>query len=300
MLDEEGEPGLTARVRHDYYVTLTDALFRLQGGFYREVRKVFGAGVGLGTHHTWTGEGSTYDLRAGCFDYFALTKNMSAGFVDTYWYDARMAAYTYPLASSLGKAEHGGKAFSNCYNWGQTTRREQAFQTRLMALHRVDWFAMNWGDECEWPNCYPMGKNWQGQVDAAARLAQVSAFLDGAQNRPGIAVWHGWEGVVRVNEGGLAHYWKTFLTNTAWTFQERNIPFDFISSEMLAEGTVEREPDRGGAPRARDGVPAWASYRDRGDGLRVHDAAGPVGEARRVRGGRRERGLRRPSAVLHD
>lgn len=243
MLDEEGEPGLTARVRHGYYATLTDALFRLQEGFFREVKRAFGGDVGLGTHHTWTGEGSTYDLRAGCFDYFTLTKNMSAGYVDTYWYDARMAAYTYPLASSLGKAEHGGKAFSNCYNWGQTTRREQAFQTRLMALHRVDWFAMNWGDECEWPNCYPMGRNWQGQVDAAARLAQVSAFLGGAQNRPAIAVWHGWEGVARVNEGGLAHYWKTFLTNTAWVLQERTIPFDFTSSEMLAEGRVERCAD---------------------------------------------------------
>jgi hypothetical protein len=242
MLDEEGEPGLTARVRHGYYATLTDALFRLQGGFFREVKQAFGDDVGLGTHHTWTGEGSTYDLRAGCFDYFTLTKNMGAGFVDTYWYDARMAAYTYPLASSLGKAEHGGKAFSNCYNWGQTTRREQAFQTRLMALHRVDWFAMNWGDECEWPNCYPLGKNWQGQVDAASRLAQVSTFLAGAGNRPGIAIWHGWEGVVRVNEGGLAHYWKTYLTNTAWTLQERNVAFDFTSSEMLAEGRIEQAP----------------------------------------------------------
>lgn len=259
MLDEEGEPGRTAQVRHDYYAALTEALFRLQGGFNREVRRAYGDEAGLGTHHTWTGEGSTYDLRAGCFDYFELTKNMSAGFVDTYWYDARMAAYTYPLASSLGKAEHGGRAFSNCYNWGQTSRREQAFQTRLMALHRVDWFAMNWGDECEWPNCYPMGRNWQGQVDAAARLAQVSAFLDGAQSRPDVAVWHGWEGVARVNDGTLAHYWKTFLTNTAWTFQERNLPFDFVSSEILVAGTIEATPrgaSSGGAPNGTIG-PVW-------------------------------------------
>ena len=295
MLDEEGEPGLTARVRHDYYATLTDALFRLQGGFFRDVKKAFGDDVGLGTHHTWTGEGSTYDLRAGCFDYFTLTKNMGAGFVDTYWYDARMAAYTYPLASSLGKAEHGGKAFSNCYNWGQTTRREQAFQTRLMALHRVDWFAMNWGDECEWPNCYPMGKNWQGQVDAASRLDQVSAFLAGAQNRPGIAIWHGWEGVVRVNEGGLAHFWKTFLTNTAWTLQERNIAFDFTSSEMLAEGRVESIPGGGACLRTRMGSYATVVM---GYACMVPDAT--WARLREFAAAGRERDLRRSAAGLHD
>ncbi|MCC7264990.1 MAG: hypothetical protein IT369_20935 [Candidatus Latescibacteria bacterium] len=237
LLDEEGDPAATAQVRHDYYATMTEALRGLQQRFNERARACFGPQIGLGTHHTWTGEGTSWDFRAGCFDYFTLTQHMSAGFVDGYWWDPRMVAYTLNLASSLGKAYHQGLAFSNCYNWG-TTRREQDFQTRLMALHRVDWFAMNYGDQCEQPNCYPLGRQWQGQVDGASRLAQVSAFLAGAQNRPDTAIWHGWEGIARLNDSSLALYWKAFAINTSHLFQERNLPFDFTSSELLQEGQV--------------------------------------------------------------
>lgn len=237
LLDEEGDPAATAQVRHDYYATMTEALRGLQQRFNDRARACFGPQIGLGTHHTWTGEGASWDFRAGCFDYFTLTQHMSAGFVDGYWWDPRMVAYTLQLASSLGKAYHQGLAFSNCYNWG-TTRREQDFQTRLMALHRVDWFAMNYGDQCEQPNCYPLGRQWQGQVDGASRLTQVSAFLAGAQNHPDTAIWHGWEGTARLNDSSLALYWKTFAINTSFLFQERNLPFDFTSSALLIEGEI--------------------------------------------------------------
>ena len=236
-LDEEDGASRTALVRHDYYATMTESLRRLQGGFFARARAAYGQNIALGTHHTWTGEGASWDFRAGCFDYFALTENMTAGFVDGYWWDPRMVAYTLPLAASLGKACHDGRAFSNCYNWG-TTRREQDFHTRLMALHRVDWFAMNYGDVCEQPNCYPLGRQWQGQVDGAARLAQVGQYLGSARCRPEVAIWHGWEGIARLNDPAMAQFWKAYVTNTSFVFQEQNLPFDFISSEILAAGQV--------------------------------------------------------------
>jgi hypothetical protein len=238
LLDEEHDPKRTTQVRHDYYVTMTEALRGLQSRYNAKIKAYFGEDVGLGSHHTWTGEGNAWDLRAGCYDYFKLTQHMSAGYVDTFWWDPRMESYTYSLATSLGKAYHGGKAVTNTYNWGITTRREQAFHTRLMSMYRMGWFSMHYGDECGMPNVFPLGKNWQGQVDALARLKQVDDLLEGAQNQPDVAIWHGWEGVARINDGGLALYWKACLENTAWSFQERNLPFDFVSSELLIEGSL--------------------------------------------------------------
>ena len=237
LLDEEHDPVRTARVRHDYYATMTQALYKLQSEFYSQAKECFGNDIGLASHHTWLGEGGIGDFPAGVFDYFTLTKYMTAGYVDSCWWDDRSVVYTLVLANSLGKAYHNGKSFSNCYNWG-TTRREQDFQTRLMALYRVDWFAMNYGDICEGPNCYPSGRQWQGQVDGVARLNHVNEFFAGSQNRPDVAIWHGWEGVARMNDVPMSHFWKSFVMNSAFVFQEHNIPFDFVSSEILEEGEI--------------------------------------------------------------
>lgn len=237
LLDECGMNANSARVRLDYYQTLNEGVFQAQNHFITKACELFGNDLLLGTHHTWRGEGSNHDYRAGAVDYFRLNDNMDAGYTDCCWWDMGSVYYAYVLASSLGRLTSSGEAECNTWHWKPTNTQAQ-YHARLMSLMDVTWFNIWYGDNAD--TCqYPAHYTWAKTLTSMRQHRADQLLIGAARPVVEIAIWHGWEGVCALNRADVASAHKAFYINTSEALCERNIPFDFIDSRLLENSAVE-------------------------------------------------------------
>ncbi|HEY3376352.1 MAG TPA: hypothetical protein VGL77_02560 [Armatimonadota bacterium] len=236
LLDAPGVAPEAVQVRLDYYRTLNDGVFQAQRQMIATAHALFGDELLLGTHHTWQGEGGINDYRAGAVDYFRLNENMDAGYTDSWWWDDGSVNYTFALAGSLGRLTPSGCA--ECNTWdAKPTNALVAYYTRLMALMRVNWFNIWYGedaDTCRYPDHY----TWAASNACMRRNQRLLESLGAARPLVDVAIWHGWEGVMALNRAEWASAHKAFCLNTATALLQRNIAFDFVDSSLLADATV--------------------------------------------------------------
>jgi hypothetical protein len=69
----------------------------------------------------------------------------------------------------------------------------------------------------------------------------VQNALHGMEPVVEIAVWHGWEGIAGMNDSRLANAHKTCTMTLSTLTIQRNIPFDFIDSRVIASATIDGE-----------------------------------------------------------
>ena len=237
LLDEPGTGIDAVRVRLDYYRTLNEGLFQAQRDVIAMARQFFGEDLLLGTHHTWQGEGNINDYRAGAVDYFRLNQNMDAGYTDCCWWDPFSVAYSYTLASALGRLAPSGASEVNTWHFKPTNSLVE-YNARLMTLMNIGWFNIWYGemsDTCLYPSHY----TWATTVREARRHREAQRLIGEARPVVEMAMLHGWESVAGINRANIAGAHKTFCLNTAKLFVDRNIPFDWVDTELLAEGKVE-------------------------------------------------------------
>lgn len=236
LLDEPGLSIKSVKVRLDYYRTLNEGVAQAQEHVCTRAKSIFGIDCLLGTHHTWQGEGGINDYRAGAVDYFRLNDNMDAGYTDCSWWDPTSVAYSYTLASSLGRLTPSGVAEVNTWHYKPTVasiRRNVA----LMSLMNITWFNIWFGRDrdCVMQQGH---STWGETVAATARHRQAQAFIADRTPVVDVAVWHGWEGVCAWNKPDLANAHKTCCMNTSELFINRSIAMDFIDSRLLAESSI--------------------------------------------------------------
>lgn len=239
LLDEPGTSAEAVRVRLDYYRTLNEGLFRAQRDVIAMARQFFGEDLLLGTHHTWQGEGGINDSRAGAVDYFRLNQNMDSGYTDCCWWDTYSVAYAYTLGSSLGRLSPSGATEVNTWHFKPSNALVE-YNARLMTLMNVSWFNIWYGemsDTCLYPSHY----TWKTTVREARRHREAQRLIGGARPVVEMAMLHGWETVAAINRANIAGAHKTFCLNTAELLVDRSIPFDWVDTQLLAEGTVEAD-----------------------------------------------------------
>ncbi|MDR1305396.1 MAG: hypothetical protein LBK76_09270 [Verrucomicrobiales bacterium] len=236
LLDSPRVDAETLTVRLHYYETLNEGLFEAQRRLFQKARELWGADLLLGTHHTWHGEGSQTDYRAGAVDYFRLNDNMDAGYTDCCWWDPPSVSYAYTLASSLARLTASGEAEVNTWH-SKPTNSLTAYNARLMTLFDITWFNIWYGAAAD-TALFPAHYTWEETVSAMRRHRELARRLGRAVPSAEVAVWHGWEGVCAVNRNRVAGAHKSFCLNTAHLFMHRNVAFDWVDSRLLADATV--------------------------------------------------------------
>lgn len=237
MLDYEVKG--CGKARYDYYLTLRNVLFDAQKHFVDKAREIFGRDIASGIHHTWTGEGCSNDLTAGCIDYFYLAKNLTGGFTDGGFSDEPALIYTYQLARSLGKTSRSQEAYSNCWDFCPTPEKIRFF-IRLMAMWNLNWIGHAYGHGVGFGPGYPFHYTWEEFKQATKRLKEVKKFIGTAKSSPGIAIYHSWESLAGINTP-FTHLHKTGLINLTYQLVKENIPFDFIGAEQLSGAMLKEE-----------------------------------------------------------
>lgn len=236
LLDEEGVTPESAKVRMDYYDTLNAGVVEAQAHMIAHAKALFGDDLLLGTHHTWQGEGGINDYRAGAVDYFQLNDQMDAGYTDCCWWDPGSVCYAYTLGSSLGRLTPSGEAEVNTWD-SKPSNSLVEYNARLITLMDITWFNIWYGratDTCLYPDHY----TWDVALSETRRHRRAAQLLNKAKPVVDIAVLHGWETVTAVNRADIAGAHKTFCINLSRLFVERSVPFDWVDSRLLAEGTV--------------------------------------------------------------
>ena len=236
LLDEPETSPEAMEVRLDYYRTLNEGVYEAQRRLVEKARELFGPDLLFGTHHTWMGEGTANDYRAGAGDYFRLNQNMDAGYTDNCWWDDGSVCYTYVLASSLGRLTPSGAAECNTWHWTPTNALVD-YYSRFMSLMRINWFNIFCGD-CTDMVKYPDHYTWDRATECMRRNRRFLQLLGEARPVADVAVWHGWEGAMAINRAEWASAHKAFLINTSEQFVHRNLAFDFVDSDLLAQANV--------------------------------------------------------------
>lgn len=237
LLDEPGLSPEGVKVRLDYYRTLNEGLFQAQKQVCDLSKAKCGPDAILGTHHTWVGEGGIGDFRAGAVDYFRLNENMDAGYTDGVWWFDGCIDYIYALASSLGRMTPSGSAEVNTWHWKPTIGATE-HAARLMALMRINWFNIWFGDSSD-TSKYPEHYSYEVCTEAMRTLKGYLAELESCRPVVDVAVWHGWEGVMAVNSQEWTFGLKNFQIFGSEALARRNIPFDFVDSELLKDARAE-------------------------------------------------------------
>lgn len=236
LLDAPGLAPEAVKVRLDYYRTLNETLFEAQADLIAAARAAFGPDILLGNHHTWQGEGGINDYRAGAVDYFRLNDGMDAGYTDCWWWDPASVAYSYVLGSSLGRLTASGQAECNTWHAKPTIASTQ-WNARLMALMRITWFNIWYGDDGD-TTMFPAHYAWPAQVEGMRRLKDWQRLLGAAAPVVDIAVLHDWQGVCGTNLAHAANLHKAFCMNLSLRAQG-GTAFDFIDARLLAASAVE-------------------------------------------------------------
>lgn len=237
LLDEPGLSPEGVKVRLDYYRTLNEGLFQAQKHVCDLAKAKSGPGAILGTHHTWVGEGGIHDYRTGAVDYFRLNENMDAGYTDGVWWFDGCIDYVYALGSSLGRMTPSGAAEVNTWHWKPTIGATE-HAARLMALMRINWFNIWFGDSSD-TSKYPEHYTYGVCTEAMRALKGFLAELEPCRPVVDVAVWHGWEGVMAVNTPEWTWGLKNFQIFGSEALARRNIAFDFVDSELLKDARVE-------------------------------------------------------------
>ena len=237
LLDEPRLTPEAVKVKLDYYRTLNEGLFQAQKQLCELVRVTCGTQAILGTHHTWVGEGGIGDFRAGAVDYFRLNENMDAGYTDGVWWFDGCIDYVYALAASLGRLTPSGAAEVNTWHWKPTIAATE-HAARLMALMRINWFNIWFGDSSDTAK-YPEHYTYAACTAAMRTLKSYLAELESCRPAVDVAIWHGWEGVMAVNSQEWTFGLKNFQLFGSEALARRNIAFDFVDSELLKDARVE-------------------------------------------------------------
>lgn len=237
LLDAPGLAPEAVKVRLDYYRTLNETLCAAQADLIAAARAAFGPDILLGNHHTWQGEGGINDYRAGAVDYFRLNDHMDAGYTDCWWWDAASVAYAYILGSSLGRLTPSGQAECNTWHAKPTIANTQ-WNARLMALMRITWFNIWYGDDAD-TAMFPAHYAWSAQVEGMRRLQDWQRLLGAARPVVDIAVLHDWQGVCGTNLAHAANLHKAFCLNLSLRAQGCSTAFDFIDARLLAASAVD-------------------------------------------------------------
>ncbi|MBU4366547.1 MAG: hypothetical protein KKF10_05390 [Verrucomicrobia bacterium] len=243
------------RTRMDYFDLLSDVNLQAQAEFNAHARKLFGKDIILGIHQTWGG--IACDLRAGCFPYFKLGKVLTDAYTDTCWMVPRETVYQNYLADSLRKELGLEKAYLN--DWGGIETNELTnYYTRLKFLFKMNWVTMYMGIASEGLPNFPVTDVWPETGRCAALLDRFNAFL-GQDLLPSadVAIWHGWEGIACLNNFFVRLYHGA-ISNIAMACLERNVHFDFVSSDPVDGCTTEKGFVRMGKRRYRTFVVPYA------------------------------------------
>ena len=236
LLDEPGVSPESVKVRLDYYRALNEGLFQAQKQLCDLTKAKCGPGAILGTHHTWVGEGGIGDFRAGAVDYFRLNENMDAGYTDGVWWFDGCIDYVYALASSLGRLTPSGATEVNTWHWKPTIAATE-HAARLMALMRINWFNIWFGDSSDTAK-YPEHYSYGACTAAMRSLKGMLAELVGCRPAVDVAIWHGWEGVMAVNTPEWTFGLKNFQLFGSEALARRCVAFDFVDSELLKDARI--------------------------------------------------------------
>ena len=237
LLDEQQITPDAVKVKLDYYRTLNEGVFQAQKHVCDMARAKCGAGAILGTHHTWVGEGGIGDFRAGAVDYFRLNENMDAGYTDCVWWFDGCVDYVYALGSSLGRLAPSGCTEINTWHWKPTIAATE-HAARLMALMRINWFNIWFGDMSD-TSKYPEHYSYDVCTDAMRKLKGFLTELEPCRPVVDVAIWHGWEGVMAANSQEWTWGMKNFQLFGSETLARRSIAFDFVDSELLNDARIE-------------------------------------------------------------
>lgn len=237
LLDEPQITPEAVTVKLDYYRTLNEGVFQAQRHLCELTKAKCGPNAILGTHHTWVGEGGISDFRAGAVDYFRLNENMDAGYTDGVWWFDGCIDYVYALGASLGRLTPSGAAEVNTWHWKPTIASTE-HAARLMALMRINWFNIWFGDMSDTAK-YPEHYTYEVCTKAMRTLKGFLAELEPCRPVVDVAIWHGWEGVMAVNSQEWTFGLKNFQLFGSEALARRNIAFDFVDSELLKDARIE-------------------------------------------------------------
>ena len=240
LLDEDDPRGRHVAVRQAYGQLIGRIVQELIDQMCVEARELWGENVSIGNHCIWQGGGSITDLRANAADYFALHRNMSAAYVSTAWGDSpRTSCYTDILAASMRKRHPSSRCYSMSMAWDPGETPEPVpFRSRVMAMLRVNWNCMGYGDGGgPTPHLFPHDSAWHAAQEGAHQIESCDRLLGKLERRPSLAVWHGVEGMLG------AQHWTNWLAKAAYldlsqTFFENNLPFDFIPTDAIENAVV--------------------------------------------------------------
>ena len=87
---------------------------------------------------------------------------------------------------------------------------------------------------------YPFHYTWVEVEQATKRLKLVKNFIGAAKSSPGIAIYHSWESLARINTP-FTHLHKTGLINLTYQMVRENVSFDFIGEEQLSTAVLEEK-----------------------------------------------------------
>jgi hypothetical protein len=239
LLDEAELSAEAVKVKLDYYRTLNEGLFQAQKQLCDMAKAKCGPGAILGTHHTWVGEGGIGDYRAGAVDYFRLNENMDVGYTDGVWWFDGCIDYIYALASSLGRLTPSGATEVNTWHWKPTVAATE-HAARLMALMRINWFNIWFGDSSD-TSKYPEHYTYDICTASMRTLKGYLTELETCRPVVEVAIWHGWEGVMAVNTPEWTFGLKNFQIFGSETLARNNIAFDFVDSELLKDAHIEND-----------------------------------------------------------
>jgi hypothetical protein len=259
LLDlDQGTSPAAFQTRRDYFAALTAMNHRAQAEFNRRAVELFGAGIFMGNHHTFSG--LAVDLRAGCSDYFQLGEVLSAAFTDTGWDVTPPEETTYNYALAEGLRKELKKPTSIVNDWSRTPRKAwYDYYTRLKMLFGHEWlmiFVSRWGESHA---TFPWSDRWPDVVRNAGQLEEFGAFtkrqLTGLSE---MAVWHSPQALanLEVSQYHNVRLWMTGNNNLAHEAMKHSRFFDYVSGRAIESASVaDGRIHMGGASYRRLALP---------------------------------------------
>lgn len=226
----DGSPE-AAKVRCEYYGTLSDMHYNAQSEHNDYARKLWGDKLIFGTHQTWSGLPA--DLGAGVMDHFRLGRVLTGAWTDggISW-ERKIMVFALMLADSLKKELKQRDAYYN--DWALEPNVEPLrFFNRLKSLFHVNTFTHTYSDPLEGHMSVRFSstrKIFEKDIELQDRL---DALIGSRLGDTDIAIWYGWQGYAALPKWAARAVY-TFFQNTSLLLTDTGLFGDFVSNEALA------------------------------------------------------------------
>ncbi|MEI8245961.1 MAG: hypothetical protein WCI51_09035 [Lentisphaerota bacterium] len=234
-LDEFDDTPEAAKIRCDYYRTLSDMNYHVQKVHFEQAKSIWGEHIILGTHPTWSG--LPCDLAAGVFDHFRLSHVLTDAWTDGgYALERKALLFPIMLADSIKKGLKRRNAYYNDWIY-QPNHSYYRLMNRLKTLYHVNTFTHVYSDFTEGITALQLEPIKSLVDNDAALLNKLDEMIGERTGESQFAVWYGWEGYASMQKQ-FARAEYTFFQNISLLLTDSSLFADFVSSELLMDGKM--------------------------------------------------------------